>query len=1396
MPNPCEELYLLNNMEHCMMMRMMTCLCSPGKGSPISWEDIEDENTTLTTEEWKTKIHKQGYCALYDMCGHTSSGGVLSCPQNIPAQPLAPTGVTKLEYVCPQLASEIKQSSDMKVCCTEDQINQIQSQMQAASIFLLGCPACLHNFKHLICLITCSPNQASFTNVTEIQKASDTNSTSVSAIDIFMASEFGTKLFDSCSNVIYPPLNQKAMKFIGGGATNYEEWMEFLGTPRPGGSPFLMKFISANESHSTPPGWGSLNDTIPGCGDSPFTCSCGDCPSAPGCEVPPPPPDSKASKGCFALGVWGALTCFDLFLMILYILFLAMLPSFIRWIIRHEQLEKTASFSDGSELSSPLLEAQERDVGSSAHSTVTEPQNATTITASLVRLPTSEKIERHSLRWIAYKCASYPLTTLTICFAIAVFFSLGSLKLQILTRPEDLWVGPDSQALKDKTKYEDSFGPYYRITQLILSTTSPSESIVTDDNIRLLFDMQDEIDALDASLKTNSDNSSNSIKLSDVCFKPIGSACATQSILEYWQGSRQLYESPDHLTPQYCIQHWSVACLAESGAPMNPRIILGGFPKNLTEAEKKLADLATAFIVTYPLVSDSERLSKTKSWESSFIQLSEERLKRMAEEAGLRLTFSTERSVQDELKRESGGDVMTVTFSYLIMLLYISLALGIFKKGSRLKEAMVQSRILLALGAVLLVSAAVLSSLGICGWFGIDATLIIMEVIPFLVLAIGIDNAFLLIQTADSFKIDNQPEESISEALAAVGPSMLFAAAAESFSFAIATLTEMPALKNFSACASLAVLLCFLFQITALPAMLCLDFKRQAQQRYDILPFLQADNRTEIYSGPDASSGLGKNEQVRISSKSISDQSGSPFTGRIAHDGVLSNDEFMLRASVQKDNENRDVLGISPLLQSYMNKVHIPVLAKPEIKGALVAAFIGFCFFGLSMIPRLNKGLDQTVVLPRDSYLQDYFADIAKLLRTGPPVTFVLRNLNISNYSKDVRNVCASAGCATDSLLNQINSASRSPWNSYIATPAASWIDDFKSWISPEATQCCRLFPNGTACPPPDQKPCWDKDTKSSTGLCDNCTTCLKPGELDPQDIPSSKMFRERLPQFLSAFPSQSCAKGGVGAYSNSFKRSDKDPSGIAGLSNGIIEASGFVAYYTPLSSQSDFISALESTRRMIKSISRSLELDIFPYSIFHMFFEQYLSIGGEAVAILGSAAVAIFVCTLLATGNPWAATILLAMLGSICINLAGIIALAGIQMNAVSLVNLAAAVGIGVEFCIHILHAFMEEQGTRQQRASAALSHVGASVLSGIGATKFFGVLVLAFAQTEVFKIYYFKFYLALVLFGTLHGIIFLPCILSIIGPDAFEGWRSRPFRRDKPSNNRVSFEVINASE
>lgn len=110
------------------------------------------------------------------------------------------------------------------------------------------------------------------------------------------------------------------------------------------------------------------------------------------------------------------------------------------------------------------------------------------------------------------------------------------------------------------------------------------------------------------------------------------------------------------------------------------------------------------------------------------------------------------------------------------------------------------------------------------------------------------------------------------------------------------------------------------------------------------------------------------------------------------------------------------------------------------------------------------------------------------------------------------------------------------------------------------------------------------------------------------------------------------------------------------------------------------------------------------------------------------------------------------------------------IEMNAVFVVNLVTSLGFGVEFCNHIGMNFLRQRGSRNERAMKSMNAMGSSVVTGIALTKFLGVMILAFAPSTLFKLYYFRMYMFIIVLGVFNGLFFLPMILSLIGPNPDE--------------------------
>jgi len=80
---------------------------------------------------------------------------------------------------------------------------------------------------------------------------------------------------------------------------------------------------------------------------------------------------------------------------------------------------------------------------------------------------------------------------------------------------------------------------------------------------------------------------------------------------------------------------------------------------------------------------------------------------------------------------------------------------------------------------------SVAASLGACSYFGTAATLIIVEVIPFLVLAVGVDNIFILVQALQrDIRLPGESvHDQVGRVVGVVGPSMLLSSLSESVAF-------------------------------------------------------------------------------------------------------------------------------------------------------------------------------------------------------------------------------------------------------------------------------------------------------------------------------------------------------------------------------------------------------------------------------------------------------------------------------------------------------------------------------------------------------------------------------------------------------------------------------------
>lgn len=163
-------------------------------------------------------------------------------------------------------------------------------------------------------------------------------------------------------------------------------------------------------------------------------------------------------------------------------------------------------------------------------------------------------------------------------------------------------------------------------------------------------------------------------------------------------------------------------------------------------------------------------------------------------------------------------------------------------------------------------------------------------------------------------------------------------------------------------------------------------------------------------------------------------------------------------------------------------------------------------------------------------------------------------------------------------------------------------------------------------------------------------------------------------------------------------------------------------------------------------------------YNLFYIIFEELVQNFSACLAVVIVLAVIILV-------SPINATIVFFVLGLVYVDILGGMPMWPVSLNTISIVNLVMAVGLVVDYCAHIAHSFGKQSSlvSRKERVALALGEIGPGVLLGCTST-FVGILPLAFATSEVFRVF-FKMFLMIVLVGGAHGLILLPVLLSIFG-------------------------------
>ncbi|KAK7120021.1 hypothetical protein R3I94_020140 [Phoxinus phoxinus] len=202
--------------------------------------------------------------------------------------------------------------------------------------------------------------------------------------------------------------------------------------------------------------------------------------------------------------------------------------------------------------------------------------------------------------------------------------------------------------------------------------------------------------------------------------------------------------------------------------------------------------------------------------------------------------------------------------------------------------------------------------------------------------------------------------------------------------------------------------------------------------------------------------------------------------------------------------------------------------------------------------------------------------------------------------------------------------------------------------------------------------------------------------------------------------------------------------------------------------------------------------VDLIVYHPAFIYFDQYAVIVTNTIQNLVVATCAMLVISLLLIPNPLCSLWVTFAIASVIVGVAGFMAFWDVSLDSVSMINLVICIGFSVDFSAHISYAFVSsEKSSVNEKAVDAVTKLGYPIIQGAVST-IAGVVVLAAAESYIFRTF-FKIMFLVILFGAVHGIVFIPVFLTFLGTSSNSHEKENlPEPRD-PYKLRVKAAVIN---
>ncbi|GMT06619.1 hypothetical protein PENTCL1PPCAC_28793 [Pristionchus entomophagus] len=673
----------------------------------------------------------------------------------------------------------------------------------------------------------------------------------------------------------------------------------------------------------------------------------------------------------------------------------------------------------------------------------------------------------------------------------------------------------------------------------------------------------------------------------------------------------------------------------------------------------------------------------------------------------LKISFAHYQSLQDGLDENADRFVPNFVVSFTSLASYALIFSFCLRRAPAARGIdMIRSKPWLAVAGLATTLMSITSGFGFLMILGYNYN-VINTIIPFLIIAIGIDDMFIMVACWEQTNPNNGVIERMQATLAHAGVAITITNITDILSFGIGCITDLPGIQLFCLYAAVSVAFCYVYQLTFFCGALAISGNAEEQRRHCVFLYRIPEGKY-LPSTVEAKSSEERSKSSRIYPENLKQyhrtctksNSLSDFSDIASNLSTSSSGSNILSPSKSCQSLPSVSLGVPtmPYAHTVQNTAHSepsmiikwigekfgPFLLRDSMRALATFVFLIYLSIALYGCVNFREGLNPGNLVTNDHYIARYFEDIKHFWKAGPQLhVAVLSPPNLIERSN------------RDGLMSVVSSFENTPYtmgregtvfflleylnyldqlNAEVEDTERIWKTKLKSWLK---------YTGGSSQ--------WDCDIRW------NETT----GDF------SAYRFQIALQNIIEP---------------NQHKLAAKTLREIADRQPFHIEI-----YY-----------------------------EAFPFA------DQYLIILPATIQNVGISLLCMTVVSILLVPSLPSGVIIFISIVSINIGVFGYMTLWGVNLDAVSMISIIMSIGFAVDLSAHIIYAFVTSHGDSKERVIGALEALGWPIFQGASST-ILGISVLYTVDAYIILTFFKTIWLTMMI-GAVHGLFFIPVLLSFI--------------------------------